>query len=121
MKFEVSSHQIVYYCDVILRNDNPTDSCHLTTQYHIQIFHSVGLDGTLKMVLVIFSIFRSNCSSINISDDVKTKPLLFAAVPTDLTYPTLKRKNGRGNRTTAATKLVVSIINIQEDKQTSRQ
>ena len=61
------------------------------------------------------------CSSINTSDEVKIKPLLFAAVLTDLTYPTLKRKNGRGNRPTTATKLVVSIINIQEDKQTSRQ
>ena len=64
MKFEVSSHQIAYYCDAILCNGNLTDACHLRTQYHIQIFHSVGLDGTLKKVLVIFSIFRSNCSSI---------------------------------------------------------
>ena len=117
----MSSHQIAYYCDVILCTDNLTDSCLLRTQCHIQIFRSVGLDGSLKMVLLIFSKFWSIFSSVNTSDEVKIKPLLFAAVPRDLTYPTFKRKNGRGNRPTATTKLVVSIINIQEDKQTSRQ
>jgi len=62
----MSSHQIAYYCDTILCTDNLADACHLRTQYHIHIFHNVGLDGTLKMVFVIFFIFRSNCSSITV-------------------------------------------------------
>jgi len=38
MKLEMSSHQIAYYCYVILCIDNLTGSCHLRTQYRIQIF-----------------------------------------------------------------------------------